>query len=411
MRKFAAFISILAILVTPFFSVKPQIAKAGHSDYIAPYFSAYFADETQGQITAQNNVFDMSAYTSNLTGKFPVITSYTIENVQENAEFCYPVLGSTDNLADVKISINGTPLQTEILYGDTPYYFAGNDVGHVTVQDAIASVKPTEIADGIGVLYTFEANQEQLTYSFTKTAEQTVFHDGTNHVRIEQGNYEVRLDNTLTTTYRLFVIGGDLQNLTANVLYTRQEITYKAYADYYLDELLAELGEQYRGVCYSRFNRSIDGSFYDVSEILYNFNNYGFALIKTTLPQGTVNVTVNSYITPLVNALYKPTIYLVRAVAPYPSTHATTTQIKLSEALPYIIESNVEIENNVITAEQMKDDFYYVFSSEKKPQSVLNDNTTPNTDKRWIGYLILSLCGCAFIGIAVWVITEIKKSR
>ena len=137
-------------------------ASAGQSDYIVPLFSGYVEDENKATLIAQDTVIDMSKYNGAGgigfdAGEITATSRYTVSNTQEEAKFCIPYMGTMDELNDVEILVNGQSVQAERLYGENPFYFAGENSGYLSVTDAIKSVQPTTIKDGTGKVYTFEA--------------------------------------------------------------------------------------------------------------------------------------------------------------------------------------------------------------------------------------------------------------
>lgn len=178
--------------------------------------------------------------------------------------------------------------------------------------------------------------------------------------------------------------------------------------DYYLNERIVELGEEYRPYYYSKFNRNLLGGVYDVSDILYDYSAYTFVLMKVELPVGDSQIVVNSDVYVLVNALYKPCIYIVRTVSPYPQAVEYSLTIIPSENLPRLVEQNIGLKDFSYTSNKQIDDGYYIMSADKKPDYVL-DNNTQEKDKIWILYLGLGIGGTILLGIAIFLIISWKK--
>ena len=298
-----------------------QTASAGQDDFIMPYYNGYVQDGAT--LLSQNTVIDMSAYNGVGgigfdAGVITATSEYQITVTQENAVFYLPYAGYLDDLNNIEITVNSSRVEPERFYGDMPYYYAGLGGDKNTISEAIASVKPS-ILEGVGKLYTFETSEEPLEYSFSKTESQTVLHGGRNWSRTDANGYTIKY-NTNTNEeypYTLFVSEGELQNFTASVNYSVEEITHKAYLDYYIDELVEELGEEYRAILYSNFNRNLNGQVEEYYDIVYNYSSYVFTLLKISMPIGNVSISVNTKVKPMVNGLYKPYIYTVRTVSAY----------------------------------------------------------------------------------------------
>ena len=392
-------------------------ASAGQSDFIVPLFSGYVEDKNKATVIKQNTVIDMSNYNGADgidfdSGKITATSSYTISNAQAGATFCIPYMGTMDELNEVEILVNGQPVQAERLYGEYPFYFAGEDSGYLSVADAIKSVQPTTIKDGTGKVYTFEAIGGEIEFSFQKNAEQTVVHNGASWSSQGVNGYSFKGKNSDMEEYpyQVFVSNGELIDFQANVEYTVSNISYKEYVDYYLNEWIAELGEEYRPYYYSKFNRKLSGGVYDVSDVLYDYSAYTFVLMKVELPIGNSQIVVNSGVYPLVNALYKPYIYTIRAITPYLQATEYSLTIIPSEKLPCLVEQNIGLKDFSYTSNQQIDDGYCIMSADKNPDYAL-DNNTQQKDGMWILYLGLGVGGAILLGAAIFLIVSWKKSR
>ncbi len=409
----AMFIGLLFTLcITPMTK-----ASAGQSDFIVPLFSGYVEDKSKATVIKQNTVIDMSNYNGAGgidfdSGKITATSNYTISNAQAGAMFCIPYMGTMDELSEVEILINGQPIQEERLYGEYPFYFAREDSGYLSVTDAIESVQPTTIKDGIGKVYTFEAIGGEIEFSFQKNAEQAVIHNGASWSSQGVNGYSFKSKNSdmQEYPYQVFVSNGELIDFQANVEYTVSDILYKEYVDYYLNEWIAELGEEYRPYYYSKFNRNLSGGVYDVSDVLYDYSVYTFVLMKVELPIGNSQIVVNSGVYALVNALYKPYTYTIRTITPYSQASEYSLTIIPSEKLPCLVEQNIGLKDFSYVSSKQIEDGYYVMSADKNPDYVL-DNNEQQKDRTWILYLGLGI-GCSILlGATIFLIVNWKKSR
>lgn len=408
-------ITMLIVMVSIEVNIPVKTASAGYSGFIVPLFSGFVEDTSKASIISQSTVIDMSKYNGAggigfETGKITATNSYTVSNTQAGTTFCIPYMGTMDELNNVEILINGQPVKTERLYGEYPFYFAGEDSSYLSVTDAIESVQPTTIKDGTGKVYTFESVGGEIEFSFQKNAEQTVIHNGASWSSQGVNGYSFKGKNSDMEEYpyQIFVSNGELIDFQANVEYTVSNISYKDYVDCYLNEWIAELGEEYRPYYYSKFNRHLSGGVYDVSEVLYDYSAYSFVLMKVELPIGDSQIVVSSGVYALVNALYKPYIYTIRIIAPYPQATAYSLTIIPSENFPYVLEQNIGIKDFSYTSNKQIDDGYYIMSAGKKPDYVL-DNNTKEKDKIWILYLGLGIGGAVLLGSATSLIISWKK--
>ena len=405
----------LAFAVSSLAPVNTQRASAGQSDFILPYYNGY-VDESSTMIS-QDTVIDMSAYygvgaIGFDSGVIRATTKYKVSTTQTDATFYLPYAGTIEELNELKIALNDAPVSSERLYGEMPKYMAGLNVFSITIVDAIESVQPLTVNEGIGKLYTFATSETPLEFSFKKSETQTVLHSGVNWSSYGVDGYVMKC-NTNTNEgnpYRLFVTEGELEDFTSNVTYMLEDVTYQNYVDYYVTDEIETIGEEYRGVIYSRFNRSLDGRVDDAFDVIFNFNSYVFALMKVSLPKGQSTIVVDSVIHPLVNALYNPYIYTLRTVSAYPQTCAYSLSIIASENLPCLIEENIGLDNLNYTANQQIVDGYYIMCADTKPDNVL-DNNSQQKDNAWILYLGVGLGGVILLGTAIYMFLSWRKSK
>ena len=405
----------LAFAISSIASINTQIASAGQSDFILPYYNGYI-DESSTMIS-QDTVIDMSAYhgvggIGFDAGVIRVTTEYKVSTTQTDAMFYLPYAGTIEELNELRITLNDIPVSPEKLYGEMPKYMAGLDVFSATIVDAIESAQPLTVNEGIGKLYTFATSEMPLEFSFKKSETQTVLHSGVNWSSYGVDGYVMKC-NTNTNEenpYRLFVTEGELEDFSSNVKYTFEDVTYQNYVDYYVTDEIETIGEEYRGVIYSQFNRSLDGRVDEAFDVIFNFNSYVFALLKVVLPIGQSTILVESVLHPLVNALYNPYIYTLRTVSAYPQTCAYSLSIIASENLPCLIEENIGLINLSHTANQQIKDGYYVMSADAKPDYIL-DNNTSNKDKIWILYLGFGLSGAILLGLSIYMYLKWRKTK
>jgi len=391
-----------------------KIASAGQDDFIMPYYNGYVQDGAT--MLSQNTVIDMSGYNGAGgvgfdAGIVTATSEYQLNVTQENAVFCLPYAGLLEDLNGVSIKVNGVAVTLERVYGDMPYYYAGLGGDKDTILEAISSAKPS-VLEGTGKLYTFETSVAPLEYSFAKTETQTVLHSGLNWSSYGADGYSIKY-NTNTNEeypYKLFVTDVELQNFTSNVGYEITDISYKDFLDFHVDELIAEMGEEYREIFYSNFNRQLDGQVKEMYDVFYHYSDYVFALLKISLPVGTVSIDVGTKIKPMVNGLYKPYIYTIRTVSAYPQTCSYTLTIIPSEKLPYLVEQNIGLDDFSYASSKQIEDGYYIMSSDKKPDYALDNNSNKN-DKAWILYLGFGLGGAILLGTGIYLFVSWRKSR
>ena len=87
--------------------------------------------------------------------------------------------------------------------------------------------------------------------------------------------------------------------------------------------------------------------------------------MKIQLPVGNCRIEVNLSGFTLVHALYKPNIYIVRTVSPYPQNCNYCLWIRKADKLPYLLEDNIGLSEMRFTDRKQKADGYFVVCSEK----------------------------------------------
>lgn len=386
-------------------------ARAGQDEFIAPLFSGYIENESKAALVSQNTVIDMSKYNGigNIgddVGEITATSSYFISNAQTGAIFCIPYVGTIDELNQIQITINGQVTKAERFYGEMPSYFAGDGQGFLSVEKAIETVQPTTLKEGMARIYSFAPIGGMLEYSFQKSTEQTVIHDGIGWSSQGVNGYSFKVNNSDMEEYpyRIFVSNGELIDFQSNIEYTISDISYQDYVDYYLNEIVAGIGEKYRPYFYSKFNRSLSGQVLDVGDTLFHFPHYTFTLMKIALPIGESEIIVNSIVSPFVNALYTPYIYIVRVISPYPQDCDYLLEIKLSEKLPYLLEDNIGLSKLIHSEKKQKADGYFVVSAENEVEYLLQEKQESNKKDSTVFYII---CACG-VGIALIVLLICK---
>lgn len=392
-----------------------KVAKAGQDEFIAPLFSGYVEDENEASLLSHDTIIDMSLYQGigeigEDVGTIHATSVYKISSMKKGAVFCVPYLGTMENLNKISITVNGQLMQPIRFYGEIPYYFAGDGVGHCSIIEAIESVKSTTLIEGVGKLYTFKPIGGEVEFSFQKNQEQTVIHNGISWSRQGINGYSFKGKNSDMEEYpyQIFVSNGELIDFQSNIDYFISDITYKDYVDYYLNEWIMELGEEYRPYYYSKFNRTLSGNVYAINDVLYDYSAYAFTLMKVELPIGNSQIVVNSGVYALVNALYKPYIYIVRLVSLYPKECEFSLNVKMSENLPYLIEDNIGFSNMGYMYTKQKADGYFVVCSKKTVDYVFK-NKNPKEELRL--YILLCCIGLGIMGGLVFLISVRKNKK
>ena len=382
MKRVSSIIFAIFLMLFAMFGITPISVNAGQDDYIVPLFSGYVEDESVAMLVSQSTVIDMSNYNGvgqlgENVGEIIATSNYIVSNEQNGTKFCIPFLGTIEELNGIHLSLNGQEVQAELLCGENPIYYAGDGYGYRSIVEAIESVKLTIIKDEKAKLYSFEAIGGELEYSFQKRDNQTVIYDSAGWISHSTNDYSFKVNNSEIEEYpySIFVTNGELTGFQSNIKYTVSDILYKDYVDNYIDEMIAEIGEEYRPYVYSKFNRSLSGNVVSLNDALFNNSAYTFALMKIELPIGESKIVVNSTVSPLVNALYNPYIYVLRVISPYPQNCAYTLQIEPSAKLPYLLEDNIGFTVMKYDGSKQIKDGYFVLATDKKVEHLIRENS------------------------------------
>lgn len=387
-KTLATVAAVLAIASAFCVNVRPATAQS-FTGFINPCFSAYVAEGSSGTIVRQKTVYDFSEYTGKYNSKVSLTAQYTVTSGQGGARFVYPVVTTLADLDEITITANGETLSPKIYYGEQPLYAADRETD---TAYALSQCHLPQFEDGTGILYVFETSDAPLEISFTRNDGQAVFTGSFNQKHEGPDGYRLVRSDNATFPCRMFATEGELPTLEANVGFTKEEISYKEYIDSQVDEFVEfwEV-ERMRDYVYSRFDECRTRGVLDSDELMGSFDRYVLCLLEVELPEAKAEteVTVRSFVEPMINANFGSAIYMVRTVTPYPAAYAYTVEVKTSESLPYIIESDLAFENNTHVAQEITDDSYFIVGSEKAPMINNGQSSLSDTQKVLFGVFVL----------------------
>lgn len=238
----------------------------------------------------------------------------------------------------------------------------------------------------MGTHYKVIPNNETITIelSFTEGKSKSFVYDTSNHFsssNTADGSHTWHLKNALSKPYYDFYIVGDksAHSFTSSCEYQEEIITCKEYINEqyeHLKEYYSEVGVP-QNLLYSIFNRVLkqntsikhDELFFDsIDKIRINTYKFSLPLYADTIVSYELPTSVQK------NATFNPAIYLVeqKHLGNYPVTYT----VKLNNYMPYIIESSAKVEQDgTIYKAKTSGDFYFVFSSSKKPVNTLTPDS------------------------------------
>lgn len=393
----------LSLLLLALFPLSVMTANAMTFDIHKPSFGLYCNNqnaEINGRIKyvidADGNAVQHSEYTINGTC---------------NLDFDIPFISSLFDFPELDISVNGNAVTKEICYGE-PYSL-------FNVEPSYNFYSPN--IDGImGTVYTLTAPSESFTVNFKTLDNQNFIYRFTNSYTSQRGNgnFSYTINNAQPNlTYEIFAINGEFAELETTAETVKETIPVKEY----IDRNFAAMEDYFSGyenatpdLLYALINNAIEKS------INYDFFNFFFdSFSKQRVNAYKVSVKSNdlpciiSYSMPvyvLTNKNFEPAIYLTEQTAT--GNYNLDYTIKLNSELPFIIESSAEIKKQsdyVYTAQNINDDFYFVFSSDKKPKSIYNDSNNDNL--RIILYVVVGVIVCALIIGSIFIFLHYKNPK
>lgn len=303
-----------------------------------------------------------------------------------------PFISNAYSLPDIDIAVDGSSVAKQLYYGDRFFH------------DRELRFYSSDIDNLKGTLYTVYDAGDGFTVSFEKTDDVNFIYRFSDSIksRNENGAYTFTVGNTVDgMTYEIFVINGDFTNFDCSARTVKEALTAKEYIDRYADGNTPP--EFFYALINSGMNYDFFYFFYDSPEEL-RVNAYEIHLKAEALP------CVVSYSPPVdvqVNRSFQPAIYMAELTTAggYPTGYT----IELNDKLPYIIQSGADVEKQdgyLYTADGVSGDFFFVFSSAKKPQTA--DGNKNDVAFKAALTVICVLAGCIVIASAVALIFYFK---
>lgn len=324
-------------------------------------------------------------------------------------EFAIPFLARACELPDISLAVNEQKLEGTVWYGERAVGvvdFDDENIYSPVLDDCITGTLYTVIPDDDTITISLSFNKRSC-YVYETFTDYSSSHSA-------DGNNTWTIRNALATSdYEFFVVGDASDySFSSSSQYQTKTLTCKEFVDGKYAEMI-----EYYEMCgvpveffYSMFNRALQSN----SDMEYRelFAN-SFSASRLNAYKFSVSIdadAVISYELPISvqrNYAFKPLIYLVeqKQVKNCPIEYT----IELNNEIPYIIESSVDIERNGIRyAAKTEEDFYFVFSSSKKPA-----NTTTNTDNgnKTVLIVCIAVGGVVFIGVVALISYLIYRRR
>lgn len=388
---------ILFIALTPLTAIT---ANATTFDLRKPSYGLYCENQNTDIHGKVNYVIDEN-------GKAVQYSEYTVK-ANDDLTLYVPFLSKAYELPEMIITVNGKTVNSEVYYGEK--YFHNDKLCFYSC----------DIADIAGTLYTLNTSSKSFTVDFSTIENQSFIYMFTNSFTGERGNgnYSYTLNNALPEVpYEIFVINGDFAKFESSAEIVKETLTVKEYINRHFDDTqtyYSNFDNITPDVLYAQINRALENNYnYNYFDFFFDsYSNLCVNAYKINLQTDAENYTI-TYTMPVdvqKNTTFKPEIYLTEQTAT--GNYTIDYTIQLNSELPFIIESNAELKKQsdyIYTAQSVREDFYFVISSSKQPESIYGDNT--NNILKIVLYVVSGVVICALITLGVYMILHYKKTK
>ena len=341
---------------------------------------------------------------------------YNISAAQGSVhDFYLPIAAPIYDMPSIEVKVNGTAIATELLYGDNLYMYNGNK----SIEDAVNNSFSRTINETIsGTLYKFFVEEDSLTITYKKAANQPMIYQTSNITQssVNDGKTTYTTNAKAGDVYVIFAINEDLEFIESETTFTKETITCKQFVDnfyndweeYYVESKIE------KEFLYSEMNRLLSTK---INVTLHDFflstHNYRLSFLKFSVEMTTSTATINYVKKARVqrDTTYEPYIYLFerKKTAQYPTEYTVT----MTEEFPYIIESNIKLnkEENQYKATTEEDEFYAIYCTEDSSESKFADKEQ-NDKNRLTWYIVLVGVSAIAVGVITYfVVGYIERKK
>lgn len=392
----AVFLNLLLIILIPLTGVT---ANAETFDLHIPSFGLY-CENDNAEINGKVK------YVVDENGKAVQYSEYTV-NGTDGLNVYIPFVSNAYSLPETEITVNGKAAAIEIYYGERYYFNNGYTFYSSGIDETMT-----------GTLYKITAQSDSFTVNFQTLENQIFIYRFTNKGKTIFNNdgYTYIADNALSETeYEIFVVNGDFKEYTStDAESVKETLTVKEYIDRNFTaniEYFSDYDDVAPDLLYALINNAtVNYNYYDF--FFDSFSQQRLNAYKINLQADTDTNTIN-YSMPVEvqkNTAYNPVIYLAEQTAT--GNYNLDYTIELNKDLAYIIESSANIERQddyIYVAQNVTDDFYFVFSSSAKPVKIIVNNS--NKPLNTVVFIIGGISVCVAIVLSIYAITSYKKEK
>lgn len=320
-------------------------------------------------------------------------------------DFYLPLATTIYEMPNIDVKVNGTTIETELLYGDNLYMYNGNK----DIEDAINNSFSRTLNETVsGTLYKFFVEEDSLTITYKKAENQPLIYQTSNSTQssINNGKTTYTTNAKAGDVYVIFAINEDLEYIESETTFTKETITckqfvenfYNDWEEYYVESKIE------KEFLYSEMNRLLASkNNVTLHDFFLSTYNYRLSFLKFSVEMNTPTATINYVKEAKVqrDTTYEPYIYLFerKKTAQYPTEYT----ISMTEEFPYIIESNIELnkEGSKYKATTEEDTFYAIYCAEKSSESMFADKEQ-NEKNRLIWYIVLVGVSALAVGVITY---------
>lgn len=339
-------------------------------------------------------------------------SEYRIRAANGGCELSIPFFSVPSGLPHIDISVDGKAVTKKIRYGETVY-----DCENYRIEPD--SFYSSELDEGLtGTLYKITAESERFTVDFEKAENQAFLYSFSENYSVQSGGgrYSYTVNNAQTeSVYEIFVLNGDFAIIESTAKIEKETLTVKDY----LDRNFLE-NQEYYSVCgninaeffYALTNRALkdktncsydDFFFKSISQ--QRVNTYQIKIESDS----ACTVSYSMPVEVQKNNSFKPPIYMVEQTST--GSYPVEVTVRLNADLPYMLESDMRLtkqSDTVFTAQNVREDFYFIYSSVKKPENLYGQK---DNRKLIIILSVVLVAVCLSIFLIVYFILSGRKKN
>lgn len=367
-----------------------------------------------GLYCEQNDVIESGTveYIIDEQGNAVQNSEYRIRAASDNHELSIPFFSAPCELPHIDITVDGKAVTGETRYGEAVY-----DCENYRIEPD--SFYSSEFDEGLtGTLYKITAENERFTVDFKKAENQAFLYSFSENYSVQSGGgrYFYTINNAVTeSVYEIFVLNGDFAAIESTAKIEKETLTVKGY----LDSNFLE-NQEYYSLCgninaeffYALANRALKNKtncnyddFFFKSISQQRINAYQIKIERDS----ACTVSYSMPVEVQKNNSFKPPIYMIEQTSA--GSYPVEVTVTLNAELPYMLESDMQLTKQgdlVFTAQSVSEDFYFIYSSAKKPENLYGQK-----DNRKLIIILSVVLGavCISIFLIVYFILSGRKKN